>query len=167
MTKNTKGGKGHKKRGRKFTRPNQRDLKLKDKDQEYAKLIANKGDCRFECLCTDGKTRTAHVPGSFRNRIWMRVDDIVLISIRIGISVDHCDILYKYNVNEIRQLEEKGLISKITTDLEKQMCEEEMLLEEQNVTAETKENEQITISVDLHEDNIMEDAKYKEYIDML
>lgn len=165
MTKNTKGGKGHKKRGRKFMKPIQRDLKLKDKDQEYGKLIANLGDCRFECLCTDGKTRTAHVPGSFRNRIWMRVDDIVLISIRIGISVDHCDILYKYNLNEIRQLEEKGFISKITTDLEKKLTEDLLTEEDNIITAETKDGN--SISIDLNNDNVMEDAKYKEYIDML
>lgn len=113
MVKNNKGGKGNRRRGRKFTRPMQRGLIEKESGQDYGKLIRNLGDHRFECLGADGVTRIAHIPGSFQNRIWMRVDDIILYSLRIGFSNNLCDICYKYNPNEVLQLEEKGVIKRL------------------------------------------------------
>jgi translation initiation factor 1A len=163
MTKNTKGGKGHKRRGRKFLKPSQRELIFKDRHQEYGKLVAAKGDCRFECLCTDGKTRIAHVPGSFRNRIWCRVDDYVLVSIRIGLSTEDCDICYKYNLNEVKQLEEKELIKNLADkDDRRNFPEEDDLLAPPE--CENDGEEKVTIDFNGIVEN---DDAYKEYIDLL
>ena len=163
MTKNTKGGKGHKRRGRKFLKPNHRELILKDRHQEYGKLVAAKGDCRFECLCSDGKTRIAHVPGSFRNRIWCRVDDYVLVSIRIGLSTEDCDICYKYNFNEVKQLEEKELIKNLADkDDRVYLGEEDDVL----VPKESEKDGEEKITIDMDELVENNDA-YKEFIDML
>ena len=114
MTKNICGGKGAKKRARKYVnnRNQPRQMIYKKSDQEYARLTKALGCNRFTCVCNDGETRMAHIPGSLR---WTRFreEDYVIVSIRIGIDFSKCDILHKYNPTEVKQLEEEKLIDEI------------------------------------------------------
>ena len=141
MTKNFKGGKGQKKRARKYinNRTLTRDMVYKKEDQEYGKLTKALGCRRFTCLCSDGRERTAHVPGSL-HFIRFREEDIVLLSIRIGMDSSKCDILYKYNPTESLQLQEEGLIKNLIQD-ENEINKEEIIVED------TKD-EQIEINMD-------------------
>ena len=139
MTKNFKGGKGAKKRARKYinNRSLTRDMVYKKEGQEYGILVKALGCRRFTCLCNDGKERTAHVPGSL-HFVRFREDDIVLISLRIGMDESKCDILYKYNPTEFLQLKEEGLIKNIHKD-EKEINPEE-IVEENNQENEIEIN---------------------------
>ncbi len=130
MTKNSKGGNKNRRRGRKFSKPQSRELLLKQSGQEYGRLEKNLGNHHFECLCADGIVRRANIPGSFQKRYWMRVQDYVLVSIRIGLNPNDCDILYRYNPNEVNQLQERGLLDKIMTDEQEMGIEENEFLEE-------------------------------------
>ena len=130
MTKNSKGGNKNRRSGRKFSKPQSRELLLKQSGQEYGRLEKNLGNHHFECLCADGIVRRANIPGSFQKRVWMRVLDYVLVSIRIGLNPNACDILYRYNPNEVNQLQERGLLDKITTDEQGIDIEEDEFLEE-------------------------------------
>ena len=148
MAKNSIGGNKNRRRGRKFSKPQSRDLKVKSVDQEYGKLEKALGNSRFECRCSDGIVRTAFVPGSFKFRYWMRVDDVVLVSIRIGLNTSQCDILYKYNPTEVQQLREKELLKKVFVDDEDMTPLEEI---EEEVT-ETTENILEDIDSDILDD---------------
>lgn len=109
MARNTKGGKKFK-RTKKFTsNQKNRELVLKQSDQKYGYLMENNGDLRFTVLCDDGKKRSGRVPGKFRNRYYFRKEDVVLVSIR-SFQPDMCDLLYKYNPQEILKLREKQLL---------------------------------------------------------
>ena len=130
MTKNSKGGNKNRRRGRKFSKPQSREILLKQSGQEYGRLEKNLGNHHFECLCADGIVRRANIPGSFQKRYWMRVQDYVLVSIRIGLNPNDCDILYRYNPNEVNQLQERGLLDKIMTDEQEMGIEENEFLEE-------------------------------------
>lgn len=135
MVKNTFGGKNAKKRAKKFVnnRNTTRQIEKKQDDQEYAKLTKKMGDCRFECVCSDGITRVAHVAGKFRKRWWFQLDEFVLVSIRIGIDPTKCDILHKYNQTEVEQLRSEGLLEKIITeDIDLEEFEEELFEENEN-----------------------------------
>ena len=114
MTKNFSGGKGAKKRARKYVnnRNQTRQLVEKSQNQEYAKLTKALGCRRFTCLCSDGIERMTWIPGSL-HWIRFRVDDYVLVSIRVELDSLKCDILHKYNPTEVQQLTEKKLIQKI------------------------------------------------------
>ena len=147
MAKNSKGGNKNRRRGRKFSKPQSRDLKVKSTDQEYGKLEKALGNSRFECRCSDGIVRTAFVPGSFKFRYWMRVDDVVLVSIRIGLNTSQCDILYKYNPTEVQQLHEKELLKNVFVDENATPIEE--ALEE---VTETTENILEDIDSDILDD---------------
>lgn len=140
MTKNIKGGKGAKKRARKYinNRTFTRDMVYKKEDQEYGRLTKALGCRRFTCLCSDGKERTAHVPGSL-HFIRFREEDIVLLSLRIGMDDSKCDILYKYNPTESLQLQEEGVIKNLINE-EKEIHEEEIL--------EDNKEDEIEIDID-------------------
>ena len=140
MTKNIKGGKGAKKRARKYinNRTFTRNMEYKKEDQEYGRLTKALGCRRFTCLCSDGKERTAHVPGSL-HFIRFREEDIVLLSLRIGMDDSKCDILYKYNPTESLQLQEEGMIKNLINE-EKEINEEEIL--------EDNEEDEIEIDID-------------------
>lgn len=135
MVKNIFGGKNAKKRAKKFVnnRNTSRQIEKKQDDQEYAKLTKKMGDCRFECVCSDGITRVAHVAGKFRKRWWFQLDEYVLVSIRIGIDPTKCDILHKYNQTEVVQLRNEGLLEKIVPeDVDLEEMEEEVLENNEN-----------------------------------
>ena len=149
MTKNICGGKGAKKRARKYinNRNQPRQMVYKKTDQEYAKLTKALGCRRFNCICSDGETRLAHVPGSLQ---WIRFreGDIVLVSIRIGIDATRCDILHKYNPVETRQLEDEKLIDNLS-DSNDEMDENAFLQ-----SLEEEQNEEEGNKVDINIDEI-------------
>lgn len=146
MVKNIFGGKNAKKRAKKFVnnRNATRQIEKKQEDQEYAKLTRKLGDCRFECICSDGITRVAHVAGKFRNRWWFQNEDVVLVSIRFGIDLTKCDILHKYNQNEVEQLKSEGLVDVLFYD---DTIDENDLLEMEQSLENDNDNDEIEIDI--------------------
>lgn len=148
MTKNICGGKGAKKRARKYVnnRNQPRQMVYKQEDQEYAKLTKALGCRRFTCICSDGQTRMATIPGSL-HWIRFREGDIVLVSLRIGIDPTRCDILHKYNPIESKQLEDEKLIDELLEN-ENEMNEEQFL---QSLEEDTKEDNGNKVEINIEE----------------
>lgn len=70
MVKNTHGGSGHKKFGRKFT-TSAKSNKLRvseDEAEVYAIVTKMLGNNMFHCCCIDGVTRLGHIRGKFTGR---------------------------------------------------------------------------------------------------
>ncbi|KAL0208159.1 hypothetical protein P9112_010746 [Eukaryota sp. TZLM1-RC] len=102
-------GKG-KARRRKTTEPAKRELLLKEEGQEYAQVTRLLGNARVEAQCFDGKRRLCHIRGKLRKRCWIRVSDLILISLR-DYQDQKADILHKYNPDEARSLKKRGEIA--------------------------------------------------------
>ena len=70
MVKNTKGGSGHKKMGRKFTTGAKNNkLRLSEEDGEIYSIVLNMcGNGMFHCLGIDGVKRLGHIRGKFSGR---------------------------------------------------------------------------------------------------
>ena len=70
MVKNTKGGSGHKKFGRKFTtaKPNNRLRVSLDEGEIYAIVTKMLGNNMFHCFCIDDVERLGHIRGKFTGR---------------------------------------------------------------------------------------------------
>lgn len=70
MVKNTHGGSGHKKFGRKFTTaPKSNKLRVSEDEGEiYAIVTKMLGNNMFHCYCIDGITRLGHIRGKFTGR---------------------------------------------------------------------------------------------------
>lgn len=105
--------------------PQKRELEYKDDGQEYAQVIKMLGNGRCNVKCFDGVTRLAHIRGSMRNKVWIRLSDFVLVGLR-DFQDSKCDILIKYSDEEVRNLKSYGeLPETITLNIEKEVSEEE------------------------------------------
>lgn len=81
-------------------------LYLREPGQEYAQITKIMGNCRFGCLCMDGKERIGKICGRMKKRCrWMKVtlDDVVLVSLR-DFDDDNADILLKYDATQVKKL---------------------------------------------------------------
>ncbi len=126
VKKNTGGGKKFKKKKNITNNDIERALVRKDPDQEYAQVTKTLGNCRLEVNCVDGKVRLANIRGSMRKKIWMTVNDVVLVSIR-DFEDSKCDIIYKYTPKEIQKLKEEGSIPpSMDCNDSKAECEEDL-----------------------------------------
>lgn len=101
MPKNTKGGKKHKK-NKNYGSEN-KQLRYKEVGQEYAKVTRCKGNCRFDVLCCDGKSRSAILCGSMRKRKFINQGQLVLVSIREW-QDNICDIIDSYEESHAKRL---------------------------------------------------------------
>lgn len=120
MVKKTGGGNKHKKKKNKTVVEIERELIFKTEDQEYAQVTKLLGNCRLEAQCFDGKTRLCHIRGTMRKKIWIVVNDVVLVSLR-DYEDNKCDIIYKYTSKEVNKLKYLGEIPdsvKLIEDLE-------------------------------------------------
>jgi initiation factor 1A len=70
MVKNTHGGSGHKKFGRKFsTAAKSNRLRISEDEGEiYAIVTKMLGNGMFHCVCIDGEARLGHIRGKFSGR---------------------------------------------------------------------------------------------------
>jgi translation initiation factor 1A len=117
MGKNIKGGKKFKKK--KESGEETVDLKniiFKEVDQEYAQVTALLGNCRLRLNCIDGKSRIGKIRGAIRKKMWISINDVVLVSLR-DFEDDKCDILHCYKSFEVKYLQKLGEIPEsIKTD---------------------------------------------------
>lgn len=86
-------------------------LIYKDNDQEYGLVLKLLGDRKVNVKCFDGKKRICLIRGKLRKRVWISEGDLVLVSLR-DFCDDKADIIHKYSVGDIRELEKKKEISK-------------------------------------------------------
>ena len=109
MAKKNQGGK-KKKRGK-----NQQDDKnkkldtLKDEDTQYAKVLERKGGPHLSVRLLSGETVIGVIRGRMRRRVWMAINDIILVGIR-DFQEGKVDVLHKYPEEHVRQLVEMGEI---------------------------------------------------------
>jgi translation initiation factor 1A len=108
MPKNKKGGKKFK-RGKKSRMDDDKKIQCADQTegQMYALVTKALGDRRFDVLCMDGKNRMCHVAGRMKKRSFVRVNDVVLISVR-DFEPAKGDIILKYDVSQASRLDNEG-----------------------------------------------------------
>lgn len=68
------------------------------------------GNGRTRLVCSDeDKQRTGNIRGKMKKKVWINQGDIVLVSLR-GFQDDKCDIIHKYNSDEVKTLKTEGEI---------------------------------------------------------
>ena len=94
------------KRGRKGKKAmGKRELVFKEDQQEYGQVEKLLGNGTATISCFDGKTRLGIVCGRMRNRVWIKVNDIILVSLReFEDGGKKCDIIHKYFPEEAKEL---------------------------------------------------------------
>jgi translation initiation factor 1A len=58
----------------------QANLRMPDDDEVFAVVTEMLGANRVHVRCVDGVDRTARIPGRMQKRVWIRTDDVVLVS---------------------------------------------------------------------------------------
>lgn len=94
------------KRGKNSNKKNQNDKReiiFKDDGQEYGQVVRIFGSGQFEVFCYDGTTRISHIRGKMKKRNWIRLGDIILVSLR-DFQDKHADIIHKYQYEEAKSL---------------------------------------------------------------
>ena len=116
--KNPQGGKKHKQKASKdfknFFNGKMIYKNIND-GQLYACVEKRLGGNRLLVKATinkEVKEVQAVIPGKFRNRIYMKVNDVILIQTR-GFNKNQFDVIYKYSDGEVKQLKEEDLINDI------------------------------------------------------
>ena len=107
MVKKNTGGKKFKKR--KNENDGVKTHKIPDKKvegQEYGQVTKLLGNCRLEVNCFDGTTRLCHIRGSMRKKVWIKINDVVLVSLR-DFEDSKADIIYKYDLDEVTYLKKE------------------------------------------------------------
>ena len=105
------------------------ELVFKEDGQEYAQVLRILGGLQLEVFCYDGNTRIAHIRGKMRKRNWVRLGDIILVSLR-DFQNGYADVIHKYQYEEAKQLKTyKELPSNA------RLCEGMM-----DITADTKDD---------------------------
>ena len=108
MGKKNQGGK-KKKRGKKQQEEHKKLEILKDAESEYAKVLERKGGPHLSVRLLSGETVIGVIRGKMRRRVWIAINDIILVGIR-SFQEDKVDVLHKYPEEHIRQLVEMGEI---------------------------------------------------------
>lgn len=83
-------------------------------EQKYGKITKCLGDSRFTIKLLDGSNTEliGLMKGSLKRRMWVRLDDIVLITLR-DFEQDKCDIIGKYNDKQKLELMENNIITNV------------------------------------------------------
>merc|ERR1711976_355804 len=117
-----RGGMG--KRTKKGGNTTKRELWYKEEGQEYAQVIAMLGNGKLKAHCMDGKTRLATIRGKMRRRVYIFVNDIILVGLR-DFQDEKCDVIWKYYPEEAKTLKAMGEIPEHTQIDEKNKNPEE------------------------------------------
>jgi len=91
-------------------------VKIPEKGEILGIVKANLGGSRFEVKCIDGFTRICRIPGRLKKRVWVRVGDLVLITLWSVQFNERGDIIWTYTKAQAIWLERKGFIKSL--DLE-------------------------------------------------
>lgn len=102
-----------------------RELAFKEAGQEYAQVKKLLGNGSANVACFDGRDRLGVICGRMKNRVWIQVGDILLVSLReFEEGGKKCDIIYKYFSEEAKQLKALGELPD-TTQIEERTKEED------------------------------------------
>ena len=157
-------GKGGNKR-KKSKKPLQetREFRFKEECEEYARIIKLLGDGRFQCTCSDGVDRIAHLRHKMWKKVWLKCGDVVLISLR-DYEPEKCDIIDKYTEKEIAKLLKNAEIKEnlLGEEEAKKIGEDDVLFEDSKPEKIAKKKENSNGFEIESENDEEEEEEYKE-----
>lgn len=107
---NTIGGKHHKKNKKHRFEDDKKNKKIiyAENNQIYGIVKKKLGGNRLIVDCSDGKERSAIIPGKFFKKIWINPGDILLCDLNINDNNTQCYILEKYTSKDAKFLKSQG-----------------------------------------------------------
>ncbi len=90
--------------------PSPRSLTLPSEGELIGVVTQLLGFDRVKVKCSDGKTRICRIPGKMKKKIWLRLNDIVLVAPWDFQSDQKGDIVWRYDRGDMRELKAKGYL---------------------------------------------------------
>ncbi len=78
--------------------------------QVLGRVTKISGASHFVVICTDSKERTCSIPGRYRRRFWIRVNDVVLVMPWAVQGDEKGDIVWRYSLMDVSRLKDRKLI---------------------------------------------------------
>ena len=104
-----KGGKTRR-RGKNQKKDVVQALEFREEGQDYAKVTKMLGNGRVLAYCfTQAKEILCIIRGSMRKKIWISVNDYILVGLR-DYQESKADVIAKYSDDEVRKLKQYGEI---------------------------------------------------------
>ena len=69
------------------------------------------GTNKLRIRCEDGKMRMGRIPGKMRKRVWIRVNDVIIIKPWELGGDAKADVVWRYTATESNALRRKGILS--------------------------------------------------------
>ncbi|HIE13768.1 TPA: translation initiation factor eIF-1A [Candidatus Bathyarchaeota archaeon] len=87
------------------------EMILPSKNDVLGVVVKMLGYDRFLVKCQDGKERICRIRGKMKRRVWIRVDDVVLVSPWEFQYDTRGDIFWRYTRSQAELLRKKGLLT--------------------------------------------------------
>lgn len=88
-------------------------VKLPKAPETFGLVEQRLGASRVKTRCLDGKTRICRIPGRMKKFLWVREGNFVIVEPWEFGGDEKGDIIYKYNLNQVKFLKQKGYLKKI------------------------------------------------------
>jgi initiation factor 1A len=121
MGKNTLGGNKQKSKKNHIIRPKSvpiNEITPDNKNKFIAKVSKTLGSCRLlVTLYPTNDEYNALIPGSFKNKVWINLNDYVMVEIATELTGTNCYIIHKYESSELTELNSLGLFNPVSNDV--------------------------------------------------
>ena len=87
-----------------------KELVLPQQGELLGRVIKLVGGDNIIVKCTDGKLRTYRIRGKIKRRMWIRDNDLVLVS-PWDFQSDRADIIWRYIATHVDKLEQDGYLA--------------------------------------------------------
>ena len=81
-----------------------------DENEQFALVTQLLGANQVKAMCQDGKERLCRIPGKMRKRVWIRVNDVVIVKLW-EFQPAKADIIWRFLGNQVEWLKRKGALS--------------------------------------------------------
>jgi len=84
----------------------------RDELEMFGVVSQRVGGTQILVMCEDGKERNCRITGKMRKRIWMRMNDIVIVKLW-DFQPSKADVAWRYTPTQADHLKRKGYLSKL------------------------------------------------------
>ncbi len=71
------------------------------------------GGDKLRVKCADGNTRICRIPGKLRKRVWIRINDLVLVEPWDAQSNERADVVFRYTPTQANWLRRKNFMKDV------------------------------------------------------
>ena len=72
------------------------------------------GSDKLRVQCEDGKERIARIPGKMRKRVWIRINDLILVEPWKDMPTNRADVAWRYTPTQANWMQRNGLLKSIS-----------------------------------------------------